>query len=266
MSTTAPSVPQPLPLWPAVRASYGIVIQNFGQLIRMSWLWLLILLPVTAALRWLSLEIEPWEAEPAGSLLDALANLIQLPALASIAVAWHRLVLRHERVQDGLYLRLDRTVLRYTVYLFILFVLTDGPITIVTSLLAGDSADPITIGIAFGIILLALAIAIFVLPRLSLVLPAIALGENLALAAAWQLTRGNTWRLAMATLLCSLPLALAFAVLFWFLTDETNISSVLQAAPNALVYVLIVTVGVTLLSLAYRHFVWRQDIAVQPSA
>jgi hypothetical protein len=263
---TAPSTPQPPPLWPAVRASYMIVARNLGQLIRMSWLWLLILLPVTAALRWLSLEIEPWEAEPAGSLLDALASIIQLPVLASIAVAWHRLVLHQERVSGPFYLRLDRTVLRYTVYLFVLFVLTEGPIATVNSLLAGDSADPITIGIAFGIILVALGIAIFVLPRLSLVLPAIALGEGLSLAAAWQLTRGNAWRLAVATLLCSLPLALAFAVLFWFLTDGTNASSVLQAALNALVYVLIVTVGVSLLSLAYRHFVWRQDIAASPSA
>ena len=54
--------------------------------------------------------------------------------------------------------------------------------------------------------------------------------------------------------------------LFWFLTDGTNASSVLQATLNAPVYVLIVTVGVTLLSLAYRHFVWRQDIAASPSA
>src|SRR5262249_4518564 len=156
------------------------------------------------------------------TLLDALATIIQLPVLASIAVAWHKLVLRQERVSGAVYLRLDRTVFRYTVVLFILFVLTDGPIAIVNSLLAGDSADPITIGTSLRIILLALGIAIFVLPRLSLILPAIALGESLSLTAAWHLTRGSTWRLAMATLLCSLPLALGFALLFWFLTDGSN--------------------------------------------
>src|SRR5262249_56751961 len=50
-----------------------------------------------------------------------------------------------------------------------------------------------------------MAIGLLVLPRLSLVMPATALGERLSLRHAWRMTRGNTLRLGMATALCMLP-------------------------------------------------------------
>ena len=43
----------------------------------------------------------------------ALPTPVDLPFLASIAVAWHRLVLRGERVTQGVYVRLDGAVWRY---------------------------------------------------------------------------------------------------------------------------------------------------------
>ena len=51
----------------------------------------------------------------------------------------------------------------------------------------------------------AMAIGLLVLPRLSLVTPAMALGERLSLRHAWRVTRGNTLRLGVATALCMLP-------------------------------------------------------------
>ena len=243
------------------------VARNLGQLARISWLWLVILLPVSAAAQWL---IWPWtnetaqrEFETTSQLIGFLPDLIELPVLASIAVAWHRLVLHHERVGGVVYLRLDRIVLRYTLILLAFFVLAQ---VYAGSLLTGtsDSLLPVAtvlINLAFVII-----ISIFVLPRFSLVLPGIAIGESLSLSASWQLTRRNTWRLAMAGLMCSLPLVAPFAFLFWYVPNDTRTSSALLGTLNALVYVLLVTVGVTLLSLAYRHFVWRQDIAAPPSA
>ncbi len=121
-----------------------------------------------------------------------------------------------------------------------------------------------------GILVIALAlgvtISLFVLPRLSLILPAIALGERMSLAQAWRATRGNAWRLAMAGLLCSLPPIVPFALLAWHLDESTRASSVLVQTINSLAYVLIVTVAVTLLSLAYRHFVRKQDVGAPPPA
>jgi hypothetical protein len=50
-----------------------------------------------------------------------------------------------------------------------------------------------------------MAVGLLVLPRLSLVMPALALGERLSLRHAWRITRGNTLRLGAATALCILP-------------------------------------------------------------
>ena len=52
--------------------------------------------------------------------------VVDLPFLASIAVAWHRLVLREERVTKPAYLRLDGTVWRYVLYA-VAFLLLEVP-------------------------------------------------------------------------------------------------------------------------------------------
>jgi len=270
MSSPAPTIPRPLPFWRAVGASYMTVVRNLGQLARISWLWLVILLPVSAAVQWL---IWPWTNEVAqreggttAELIGYLPDIIELPVLASIAVAWHRLVLHQERMHSAFYLRLDRLVLRYTLIVLAFFVLVLVP-EVYAIFLLKDAVDNL-LAVAAASINIAIVVlaSIFVLPRFSLVLPGIAVGENLSLAGAWRLTRRNTWRLAMATLACSLPLVAPFAFLMWYFPRTTRTSMALTMTLNTLVYVLIVTVGVTLLSLAYRHFVWRQDIGAPPSA
>src|SRR5215470_18907965 len=125
------SPPHRLPVWQSVRASYAIVARNLGQLARIVWLWLLIMVPVHVALSWLEqAKLVPAGAQTAlgwaGALAEALPVPIELPFLASIAVAWHRLVLRQERVTRPTYLRFDRVVWRYTLYSFALFLMPRG--------------------------------------------------------------------------------------------------------------------------------------------
>ena len=194
-----------LPFWRTVGACYATVFGNFGELLRISWLWLLIMLPVYAAAEWLDARSQ---GDQIGDfLLSMLSSVLEVPALASIAVAWHRLVLRQERVQGAVYLRLDRVVWWYAMVLLAFIVVTVGPVLAgVAAVLPEGSPGtllllvPIFAGIGVG-----LGIGVFVLPRLSLVLPAGALGERLTLGEAWRATRGNTWRLACASMLCSLP-------------------------------------------------------------
>ena len=50
-----------------------------------------------------------------------------------------------------------------------------------------------------------MGVGLLVLPRLSLVMPALALGQRLSLRHAWRITQGNTLRLGTATALCMLP-------------------------------------------------------------
>ena len=180
-STTSPPK---LPFWRTVGACYATVFGNFGQLLRISWLWLLIMLPVYAAAEWLDARSQ---GDQIGDLLlSMLSSVLEVPALASIAVAWHRLVLRQERVQGAVYLRLDRVVWWYAMILLAFIVVTVGPFLAgVAAVLPEGSPDtplllvPIFAGIGVG-----LGIGVFVLPRLSLVLPAGALGERLTLGEA----------------------------------------------------------------------------------
>jgi len=112
-----------LPVLRTGGASNATVARNFGYLLRISWLWLLIMLPVYAVIHAAVGRLNPiWWKEADQGLLAALLgsllpNVIELPALASsIAVAWHRLVLRGERVAQPVYLRLHRVVWRYALW------------------------------------------------------------------------------------------------------------------------------------------------------
>ena len=127
-----------------------------------------------------------------------------------------------------------------------------------------------------------MAIGLLVLPRLSLVMPALALGERLSLRRAWRITRGNTLRLGMATALCMLPavtLAMLVPLLMllvrapwwldfswpqivalmwawmpvWDLAIQLS-QSYAYAIFVALAYPVLTIFGVTLLSLTYRFF------------
>ncbi|HEU4381580.1 MAG TPA: hypothetical protein VFR73_23665 [Hyphomicrobiaceae bacterium] len=255
----SPTRPPKLPFWRTVGACYAIVFGNFGSLLRISWLWLLIMLPVYAAAEWLDSRSQG--NETGSLLLSMLPSVLEVPALASIAVAWHRLVLRQESVQGAVYLRLDRVVWWYAMILLACMVATIGPILFgIAAVLPHNVSSQgalsliVTMLAGFGV---GLGVGVFVLPRLSLVLPAGALGERLTLGEAWRATRGNTWRLACASLLCSLPPLIPAAALV-FLVEGTSLDeSVIGITVYSLAYVLIVTIAVTLLSLAYRHFVER---------
>jgi hypothetical protein len=276
MSSQSMTALSKLPFWRTLGACYVTVARNFWQLVRISWLWLLIMLPVYAAMHWL---VWPWtsgaqqQAEGIiGLATSMLPSFIEIPALASIAVAWHRLVLREEAVSSAFYLRLDHVVWWYALMLFAFLVLAVGPF-----LQAGawattppdhtdEAAGWLPLAALLVTIVVAVAISFAVLPRLSLVLPAIALGERLSLAGAWRATRGNTWRLAWASLLCSLPPLVPSTFLLWYVDSSVRTASVIAGAVASLAYVLVVTIAVTLLSLAYRHFVRQQDVGASPAA
>jgi len=133
MTAVAASAPPKLPVWQTDRASYAIVARNLGQLVRICWLWVLIMVPVHAALDWLE-EIWSGESDAQATyhwMREITAALpVDLPFVASIAVGWHRLVLREERVTQPAYLRLDGVVWRYVLYSFASLLLERGTLVI----------------------------------------------------------------------------------------------------------------------------------------
>ena len=294
----AASLPAKLPVWQMVRASYAIAARNLGQLVRICWLWVLIMVPVYAALDW---PEETWPAQATYHWIRAIAAAlpVDLPFLASIAVAWHRLILRQERVTQPAYLRLDGVVWRYVLYSFAFLLLERG--TAICALLVQNLA----IGADFFARLLiellaapaaaagaAMAIGLLILPRLSLVLPAVAVGERLSLRHAWRITRGNTLRLGVATALCMLPavtlamlvplLMLLVSAPWWLDFSWPQIVALIWAwmpvwdlaiqLSRSLAYALFTAIvspvltifGITLLSLTYRFFAVPSE--ARPSA
>src|SRR5215831_1174888 len=187
MAAIAITPPRKLPVWQSVRASYAIVTRNLGQFARIVWLWLLLMVPVHVALGWLVQAIPAAAGSQAAfgwvrAVAEALPLPIELPFMASIAVAWHRLVLRQERVTRPAYLRFDRVVWRYTLCSFALFLMPRAvPVSCAFVLLVVNAVLPdamlIDISTAEPFIAMVMAAALLLLPRLALVLPATALGE-----------------------------------------------------------------------------------------
>src|SRR5262249_49589609 len=161
--------------------------------------WVLIMVPVYAALDWL---VETWLLESGApgtypwmrEIAAALPSPIGLPFLASIAVAWHRLILREERVTQPAYLRLDGVGWRYVLCSLAVVLLERGAVAICVFL-----AQKLAIEVDLSAVLLiellaapiavgaAMAIGLLVLPRLSLVMPAMAVGERPSLRHAWRI-------------------------------------------------------------------------------
>jgi hypothetical protein len=293
ITAIAASAPPKLPVWKTVRASYVIVGRNLGQLVRICWLWLLIMVLVHAALDWLE---GAWSGETGAQAtrqwmrdIAAPQSPIDLPFLASIAVAWHRLVLREERATRQAYLRLDGVVWCYLVYCFA-FLLLERGIPVICAFfvqnlaIEADSSTRLLIELLPAPIATGaeMVIGLLVLPRLSLVMPAVAVGERLSLRQAWRSTRANVLRLGAATALCMLPavtlamlvpllmllvrapwwlgfswpqiVALMWAIMpVWRFAIEFS-QSYAYAVFVMVAYPVLTIVGVTLLSLTYRFF------------
>ena len=166
-----------------VGASYAFTAKNVPQLIRIAWLPIVMMLPVFALANWLA---SPWQP-PAGQsskdltteFMTALPSLVQLPFLASIAVAWHRLVLRQETVPGWFYARFDGLVWRYAGFGLFLNLLSYLPLIFHAGGAPGEKLLSS---------LTALAFIVFLLPRIALSLPAIALGRDLD---PWEVTGGR---------------------------------------------------------------------------
>src|SRR5262249_16410159 len=91
--------PAKLPGWGGIVWSYDRVFTKLGYLLRISWLWLLIMVPLSIAV-----DVSNEAARKAGVLSETnsfavslLLPLLTVPYFASIAFAWLRFLLIGER-------------------------------------------------------------------------------------------------------------------------------------------------------------------------
>jgi hypothetical protein len=211
------NAPAKLPMWRTVLQTQQAMIKNLPELFRLSRMWILLTIPGYTAVGWFLEQpiitqtmqaLKAHEPSPVGSiriqLVPVLILLINLPALASMAVAWHRLLLRQEHVGSR-YLRLDRTVIRYAAALLLIELITSAPhyIRLIFQLSGTEMATSTTVLPAFGLLGF---VGLLISSRLSLVLPAQALGQcDVTFGAAWRAGRHNTLRLFTTYVLCVVP-------------------------------------------------------------
>ena len=268
MSSESKTMPQKLPFWHTVGGAYRLWAKNLPELVRISWLWLVVMAPVLAIINW-------WQApyflellrsvgahvpppDPVfGMLVQVIDLLIMLPMLASIAVAWHRLLLRDEHVGAGTYFRLDGVVIGYAVVLFLIGLLPSVPqfLEQILEIKKSNTAS----GLAVVSILLSIVsiVAALIAARLSVILPAKALGqEQITLGTVWASTSKNTWRLFGGYILTAVVVGFATGIMMflqsWFGSSRTTFTLVWTAL--TFIWVLGGMIGVGFLSLAYRHF------------
>jgi hypothetical protein len=254
-----------LPLWRTVGQAYALWARNFPDLVRACWLWLLVLTPIVAIEAWwraphdaallkAARSAQPFaDSSPLMGAAGAIASLIIiLPATASIAVAWHRLVLRNEHPSSRIYLRLDSLVIGYGLLLAIIWV--PARIIVPLGIFTGNVA-------AMWLSIVASFALLFILPRISLALPAAALGRNnVTFASAWKATRQNTWRMFWANLICLLPPTVIGDLTARLLPlDPSRTTMALDIAIWDLLPIPLGMIEVGMLSVAYRHFFERGE-------
>jgi hypothetical protein len=252
--------PALLPVWTTVGASYRLAWENRGQYLKASWLWLSLLAPLMvlyALYAWDDLKQTVCAvpsrhadvAAPEPSMTTALVysfpvSCIELLAVASIAVAWHRLILRNERVTAAHYFRLDSPVWNYFAVGFAFYVVSSAPLALLSDM--GDKLH-----------LLADVMMMFctvIILRLSVILPARALeAGQVTMKAVWQRTSWNFWRIFWGYML-SAAASIPFSLLLFAGCHVAAAGPWLLAASRLLNVVLVVPPMLTFLSLTYRHF------------
>jgi membrane-anchored glycerophosphoryl diester phosphodiesterase (GDPDase) len=258
-----------LPFWRTVGQAYIIWARNLAEVIRISWLWLLLMTPVLFAIIWFVSPylFEVMQAASAGGvmprpsgfvlLVQAIETLVMLPMVASIAVAWHRLVLRDEHVTERAYLRLDRVVLVYAALLLLVRLLYTLP-SYLNDMFAGTATDAETMSwlLPTLLIFLLMIVGFYVVARLSVILPALALEhDDITLGRVWKETRGNGWKLFWGYILCTIPIfAVASAGGWWLLTlNESRFVFAFGSVLFTYISSLSMLIAVGFLSLTYRY-------------
>jgi hypothetical protein len=258
-----------LPVGQTIKLSYASYLQGFGDILRISWVWLLIcaMLPVLA--NWVR---QSWTLGMRGNnALTYSTALIVVLAGVSIAIAWHRRIILGEQRGSSC-----RNIITTEFWRYVGLVLPFGLMGAAPNVAMGLATESIAVeGLRltqWQIIAMAMAsgilhgVAFAIILRLSLVLPARAIGDRtVSFRKAWSSTRGNTWRMLAASAACIvLPVLLlrmiepaAFRAIMISPAGALNIPmiwiTILFSLTNV-INLLIIPLGTGFLSHAYQHF------------
>ncbi|WP_315831719.1 hypothetical protein [Bradyrhizobium prioriisuperbiae] len=264
---------------------YSSYVENFSDVLRISWLWLAIIVPLSIVGSWMEVSgiagvtnrLTPGthlESSPGTTAVSLILTLIVALAAISIAVAWHRRLILGESprasgsnlISNSLWRYLGAGVLITLIAILPSIIAIAAVFLLTSSHRAGDGASLIVSLVPFLLWMVTYGIAL----RLSLVLPARAVTNlTLSFKQAWADTRGNTWRLFWGTVacaflpLCVLPILLAL-VEAYNPNSFTAGSAVVIDTLSTFYTLLVLPIGIGFLSFAYRHFVGPVSRAARP--
>ena len=264
-----------LPVIKAINHAIKSTTDNIVFAFHISWPWILMLLPLNVATNVYVIlnDLQPQnEGEPDLAaigkffMVSAPLAIASIIAYASIAVNWHRYILRDEIAQGWLRLRVDGLIWRYigNFILIILLVMAGTLAAGIGFVLAGFILNAVFGETLMAVILIPAGIALYVYViavtyRLSVKLPAVALGRrDFSMRDIWTATEGNNWRLlgllglfSVCVALVGLGMLLGTLIFSNFGTIGLSISIAIQVMVNWVATIL----GVTLLTSLYGFFV-----------
>jgi hypothetical protein len=269
-------LPVRIPVAAVTIGAYRFVFGRLGLFLELAWLPLLLMLAVSIIPVFLPSLAAP---DSDNIVLRLLPDIGQLVAgglcLNAFAVRWHQMALfpnpADAQAQSWL-----RPWLRFLLYTFAFYLVNLAMLGLLLLASGGadmDQPDQIVM------VLLATAVALPVwlgMVRLSLLFPAAAYGQPLALSAAWNAMRGNTWRLIACGFLAGLPLILSVVVVLSAVfsalgmqigdlqSDDPAFAPpmglyLLEGVIDTVINFLIVALGASILVDAYRRLVRAQE-------
>lgn len=274
MAQTTAAQPTKLPFWRSIGQAYGSFFSQPGIMVTLAARWLLIIVPVYAAMNWWihptlrglhrALETgrvpphDPWSA-----LVNLLGWLAMLVPMSVIAVGWHRWLLRGEPPEVANTRRFGGPVGPYVAMAAILAAI--GHLPSLALQMVPPSNDGGVLALRFGISV-AVWVAIAFTARLSVALPAIAVeGPGATMGEAWQATRGNTLRLLFGLLITLLPmLAISAGVFYVAAAVPDRLVFAVIGALLSLASLLLLAISIGFWSYAWRHF-FGEAHALAPS-
>ncbi|SHH60703.1 hypothetical protein [Marivita hallyeonensis] len=246
--------------WQIFRHSFNLVMANLDQALRLS----LVLYLVQSFYMIYNVFNPPEMMEFEGTEIPVMApetvlptillGLLAIVASLWIAVAWHRFALTGETAVGWVPRFHGSNILGYLGRSILI-----GILVVLGVIVASVPIGIISIGmpaLAGGMSLILIGLGAYLFFRLGVMLPAAALGEKLALGAAWDATKGESGTivtLAMivvgASILIQLP--------SWF---NENPTSVLNIVYSLVVNWLATIIGISVLTTLYGHFVEGRPI------
>jgi hypothetical protein len=255
-----------LPAGTCIRHAVNSVRNNIAYAFRISWPWYAVLVPLSFAMFGLAGLFALGTSSMSPFFLAFLVlALVSLVAFASIAVNWHRYILLDEMPKGREVFRLDDKTWRYFGNLLLILLILVGACLLVMLPLSILAAS--TNAAEFSVVLIALIIlpiAGILSLRLSVKLPAIALGRrDFLLKDAWSVTQANILPLffiALFQIVFFFGFVLVMLLLQYTIGTASPaiwdiVGTVLQMAVNWIFTIF----GITILTSLYGFFVENRD-------